>query len=109
MGADGMLAVTKTGTWAARTPPVKVINTVGAGDATLAGFLSAVVSNPIAEGEDDYGVGFNVPLGVQTAVRWGAIAVTQPTSGLSNLDNMPSASVDANPNLDVPLEEVAKP
>ena len=109
MGADGMLAVTKTGTWAARTPPVKVINTVGAGDATLAGFLSAVVSNPIAEGEEDYGVGFNVPLGVQTAVRWGAIAVTQPTSGLENLDNMPPATVDPEPNLNVPLEEIAKP
>lgn len=109
MGADGMLAVTKSGTWAARTPPVKVINTVGAGDATLAGFLSAVVSNPVSEGEDNYGVGFNVPLGVQTAVRWGAIAVAQPTSGLSNLDNMPTASIDANPDLSVPLEEVAKP
>ncbi|MEY3317072.1 MAG: hypothetical protein RLZZ503_274 [Actinomycetota bacterium] len=109
MGADGMIAVTREGEWAARTPPVKVINTVGAGDATLAGFLSAVVSNPIAEGEDDYGVGFNVPLGAQTAVRWGAIAVTQPTSGLENLDNMPPATVDAEPNLNVPLEEIAKP
>jgi 1-phosphofructokinase len=46
---------------------------------------------------------------VQTAVRWGAIAVTQPTSGLSNLDNMPTATVDAEPNLNVPLEEIAKP
>jgi hypothetical protein len=70
---------------------------------------SGVVSNPIAEGEEDYGVGFNVPLGVQTAVRWGAIAVTQPTSGLENLDNMPPATVDSAPNLNVPLEEIAKP
>ena len=109
MGADGMIAVTLEGQWAARTPPVKVINTVGAGDATLAGFLSAVVSNPVADGEEDYGVGFNVPLGVQTAVRWGAIAVTQPTSGLENLDNMPPATVDSEPDLNVPLEEIAKP
>ncbi len=109
MGADGMLAVTREGQWAARTPPVKVINTVGAGDATLAGFLSAVISNPIAEGEEDYGVGFNVPLGVQTAVRWGAIAVSQPNSGLENLDNMPTATVDSDPDLNVPLEEIAKP
>jgi len=109
MGADGMLAVTRDGHWAARTPPVKVINTVGAGDATLAGFLSAVVSNPIAEGEEDYGVGFNVPLGVQTAVRWGAIAVSQPNSGLENLNNMPEATVNSEPDLNVPLEEIAKP
>ena len=109
LGADGMIAVTKNSHWAARTPPVKVINTVGAGDATLAGFLAAVSANPIQEGEDDFGVGFNVPLGVQQAVRWGAIAVTQPTSGLSNLDNMPEASIDYNPNLNIPLEEVAKP
>jgi len=109
MGADGMLAVTRDGHWAARTPPVKVINTVGAGDATLAGFLSAVVSNPVAEGEQDYGVGFNVPLGVQTAVRWGAIAVSQPNSGLENLDNMPEATVNSEPDLNVPLEEIAKP
>jgi 1-phosphofructokinase len=109
MGADGMLAVTRDGHWAARTPPVKVINTVGAGDATLAGFLSAVVSNPIAEGEEDYGVGFNVPLGVQTAVRWGAIAVSQRNSGLENLNNMPEATVNSEPDLNVPLEEIAKP
>jgi 1-phosphofructokinase len=80
LGADGMIAVTRDREWAARTPPVKVINTVGAGDATMAGFLSAVASNPIAEGADDYGLGYNVPLGVSTAVQWGAIAVTQPTS-----------------------------
>jgi 1-phosphofructokinase len=108
MGADGMIAVTKAGQWAAKTPPVKVINTVGAGDATLAGFLAAVVDNPIQPGEEDYGVGFNVPLGIQNAVRWGAIAVTQPTSGLLNLDNMPEATL-SEPNLEAPLEEVAKP
>ena len=109
MGSDGILAVTKNGAWAAKTPPVKVINTVGAGDATLAGFLAAVVSNPIQPGDEDFGVGFNVPLGIQSAVRWGAIAVTQPTSGLSNLDNMPPAILDETPNLTETLEEVAKP
>ena len=107
MGADGMLAVTKTGTWAARTPPVKVINTVGAGDATLAGFLSAVVNYPDAD-LAEHGVGYNVPLGVSTAVQWGAVAVTQPTSGLENIDNLPTAILDENPNRDALLEEVAE-
>jgi 1-phosphofructokinase len=107
MGADGILAVTKDNIWGAKTPPVKVTNTVGAGDATLAGFLAAVVENPVAE--DEYGVGFNVPLGIQNAVKFGAIAVTQPTSGLANLDNMPESTLDLNPDLSLPLEEVAKP
>lgn len=106
LGPDGMVAVTSQHAWAAKTGPVQVINTVGAGDATLAGFLWAVVSNPVQTGED-FGVGFNVPLGVSTAVRWGAVAVTQPTSGLTSLDNMPESTVTDSPNRDTPLEEVA--
>jgi 1-phosphofructokinase len=107
LGADGMIAVTRDREWAARTAPVKVINTVGAGDATLAGFLSAVTSNPIAAGSDDYGLGYDVPLGVSTAVQWGAIAVTQPTSGLSSLEGLPAAILNPNPDRSVALEEPA--
>ncbi|MEN9608545.1 MAG: hypothetical protein RLZZ06_476 [Actinomycetota bacterium] len=106
LGPDGMVAVTKDRTWKAKTPPVKVINTVGAGDATLAGFLTAVTTNPV-EGDAEFGVGFNVSLGVKTAVQYGAVAVTQPTSGLENLDNMPVAEVSENPDRSVPLEEIA--
>lgn len=107
LGADGMIAVTKEREWAARTPPVKVINTVGAGDATLAGFLSAVVKFPDSD-LAEHGVGYNVPLGVSTAVQWGAVAVTQPTSGLENIDNLPTAILDETPNRDALLEEVAE-
>ena len=106
LGPDGMVAVTKDRAWKAKTPPVKVINTVGAGDATLAGFLTAVVTNPV-DGDDEFGVGFNVPAGVQNAVQYGAVAVTQPTSGLENLDNMPIAEVTENPDRDAALEETA--
>jgi 1-phosphofructokinase len=102
-----MIAVTKQDAWAARTAPVKVINTVGAGDATLAGFLSAVVRNPIADGADDFGVGFNVPVGVSTAVQWGAVAVTQPTSGLTDVDHLPESFLTENPDRTVALEEPA--
>ena len=108
LGADGMIAVTKNHAWAARTAPVKVINTVGAGDATLAGFLSAVVRNPIAPGDEDYGVGFNVPIGVRTAVQWGAVAVTQPTSGLTDVDHLPDSFINDAPDRSVALEEPAK-
>ena len=106
LGADGMVAVTKEHAWAAKTPPVQVINTVGAGDATLAGFLTAVTSNPV-DGNGEFGVGFNVPLGVKTAVQWGAVAVTQPTSGLENLNNMPESTVNDSPDRSAPLEEIA--
>lgn len=105
LGPDGMVAVTKDRAWAAKTPPVKVINTVGAGDATLAGFLAAVVSD--SNVDEEIGVGFNVPLGVATAVRWGAVAVTQPTSGLANLDNMPDSALTDSPDRTTPLEEIA--
>lgn len=107
LGADGMVAVTKEGAWSAKTAPVKVINTVGAGDATLAGFLCAVVSNPIQPGEEDFGVGYNVPLGLKTAVQWGATAVTQPTSGLTSVDNLPEGFLNENPDYSVPLDEPA--
>ena len=105
LGADGMIAVTRTNQWAARTPPVKVINTVGAGDATMAGFLSAVAANTRPANGDD--IGYDVPKGVGTAVQWGAIAVTQPSSGLENLNNMPTSSVTDEPDRSALLEEPA--
>jgi 1-phosphofructokinase len=105
LGADGMIAVTRNNQWAARTPPVKVINTVGAGDATMAGFLSAVAGDTRAASGDD--IGYDVPKGVGTAVQWGAIAVTQPSSGLENLNNMPTSSVTDEPDRSALLEEPA--
>jgi 1-phosphofructokinase len=107
LGPDGMIAVTKDHSWAARTPPIKVINTVGAGDSTLAGFLSAVAESTTAEADERYGVGFDVPKGVTTAVQWGAVAVQQPTSGLQNLDGMPEAFLTVEPNREEPLGEPA--
>jgi 1-phosphofructokinase len=100
-----MIAVTRNGQWAARTPPVKVINTVGAGDATMAGFLSAVAVDTHAG--DENSPGFDVAKGVGAAVQWGAIAVTQPSSGLENLDNMPPSTVSDSPDRSALLEEPA--
>lgn len=107
LGADGMIAVTAKSFVSARTNPVKVINTVGAGDATLAGFLSAVATNPVGDGEEHYGVGFDLRKGVATAVQWGATAVTQPTSGLDNVDHLPESFVDENPDRSKTLDEPA--
>lgn len=106
LGADGMLAVTSKRAWATRTAPVKVINTVGAGDATLAGFLAAISMNPLA-GNEDYGVEFNVPVGAMNAVQWGAVKVTRPTSGLDSIENLPEAFITEEIDLLGELKEPA--
>ena len=108
MGADGMLAITNESAMSARTNPVKVINTVGAGDATLAGFLSKVATNPLAEGETVLGVGFDVLLGAKTGVQWGAVAVTQPSSGLENIDHLPESFINYEPDRAKLLDEPAE-
>lgn len=107
LGSDGMIAVTKNNSWHAKTPPIKVINTVGAGDSTIAGFLSAVAATTNGPTEQNYYVGFDVPAGLKMAVQWGAVKVQQPTSGLQNLDGMPEATVIENPSRELPLKEPA--
>jgi 1-phosphofructokinase len=96
LGVDGIIAVTKTHAIHAFTPPVKVINTVGAGDSTIAGFLSAVTTHPAEAGA--FGVGFDVAEGIAAAVQWGAAKVQQPTSGLQSIDNLVDATVDVDPD-----------
>lgn len=107
LGSDGMLAVTKNRAWATRTAPVEVINTVGAGDATLAGFLSAIVQNPLDANHEDIGVEFNVPVGAMAAVQWGAVKVTQATSGLKSIDNLPEAFLTEDVDASAALKEPA--
>ena len=106
LGIDGIIAVTESHAIHAYTDPVKVINTVGAGDSTVAGFLSAVTSHPSDEGA--YGVGFDVAEGIAAAVQWGAAKVQQPTSGLSSIENLVEAHVELIPNRDHLLGEPAK-
>lgn len=65
LGADGALLVDGAGELWAGARPDEVQNAVGAGDAMLAGFLSARKERTSA---------------VQTAVRWGASAVAHPTT-----------------------------
>lgn len=48
LGADGALLVDRSGEYHARTPRIAVRSTVGAGDATLAGFLAAGGEGPDA-------------------------------------------------------------
>lgn len=70
LGPDGAVLVEAGGAWHATTPPLVPRSNVGAGDATLAGFLAAGASGPEA---------------LATAVAYGAAAVQLPGS------QMPSA------------------
>jgi 1-phosphofructokinase len=85
---------------------VKVINTVGAGDSTIAGFLSAVTQE--VSDENAYGVGFDVAKGIAAAVQWGAAKVQQPTSGLQSIADLVEATVELIPDRDRLLGEPAK-
>ena len=105
LGVDGIIAVTKTHAIHAFTPPVKVINTVGAGDSTIAGFLSAVTTHPSEPSA--FGVGFDVAEGIAAAVQWGAAKVQQPTSGLQSIENLVKATVDVDPDRNRLLGEPA--
>jgi 1-phosphofructokinase len=71
----------------------------------LAGFLSAVANETVAG--DGNSPGFDVAKGIGAAVQWGAIAVTQPSSGLENLDHMPPSIVSNAPDRSERLEEPA--
>jgi 1-phosphofructokinase len=107
LGVDGIIAVTSSHAIHARTAPVTVINTVGAGDSTIAGFLAALATHPADE--TAYGVGFDIAEGISAAVQWGAAKVQQPTSGLKSIDNLVAATLDKNPDRDHLLGEPAKP
>ena len=106
LGVDGIVAITKTHAIHAYTPPVKVINTVGAGDSTIAGFLAAVTQHP--SGPEAFGVGFDVAEGIAAAVQWGAAKVQQPTSGLHSIENLVNPPVELSPDRSRLLGEPAK-
>jgi 1-phosphofructokinase len=82
LGRDGMIGVSPTATVFAQAEPVTVVNTIGAGDASLAGFLAHRVTSPT----DFAGA-------VGNAVAWGSLKVTQAGSQLQSVDNPPRVFV----------------
>jgi len=94
LGADGMVGVSDRGTVHASSGPVSVRNTIGAGDASVAGFLSHLVSHPT----DFAGA-------VGMGVAWGAQKGQEVISHLQNLDGLPAAAVTENPDRSRVLEE----
>ncbi|MFC7430222.1 MULTISPECIES: 1-phosphofructokinase family hexose kinase [unclassified Agrococcus] len=74
LGADGAALVTAAGIWRAAPPPTVVRSTVGAGDATLAGYLHA---------ERD---GLAEPQRLAQAIAHGSAAAALPGTGIPTPD-----------------------
>ncbi len=81
LGADGAVLVDGDGTWHATTPPLEARSNVGAGDATLAGFLAAGAAGPDA---------------LATAVAYGAAAVRLPGSVMPGPADVTDSRVDVS-------------
>ena len=73
LGADGFLAATPEETVWAVSDPITVANTIGAGDASVAGFLHALVE------------GLSASDAAVRAAEWGALNASQATSQLTAL------------------------
>jgi 1-phosphofructokinase len=81
LGADGILEVSDRGTLWARGPETHVVNTTGAGDAALAGYLSVARRDcPVPEWQHE---------ALRRAVSWGALAVQQVTTILPRIMSDP--------------------
>lgn len=94
LGGDGAVVVTRTHSLWARAPRAEVVNTTGAGDAALAGFLSEWTG-------DDPG---QLAAALTRAVAWGHLAVGEVTPVLSRLRPVPGIEVGPPP-LTLPLSE----
>ncbi|MEU1282140.1 1-phosphofructokinase [Streptomyces sp. NPDC005805] len=89
LGADGQLLVDATGTWFGHAPAAAVRSNVGAGDASLAGFLAAGGSGPAA---------------LAAAVAHGTAAVQLPGSVMPAPSDLHPAAVTTTD--EVPLDRV---
>ena len=94
LGKDGALLVDATGVLYANATVDKPLSTVGAGDATLAGFVS--VGGTTADSAE----------ALTEAVAWGAAAVALPGSAMPTPGDIDRSRVqlDRNPDLARPLE-----
>jgi 1-phosphofructokinase len=89
LGAAGAVLVDATGSWMAVPPPIVPRSTVGAGDASLAGYVRADVSGAAA------------PQRLQMAVAYGSAAAALPGSALPT-----PAQIDVNAVAVTPISPV---
>lgn len=92
LGGDGALAITADSAALAAATAVQVVNTTGAGDAFLAGFLSA--ATPEHAPRDERGLAaIDLEAGLLQGASFGAHAVAMPTTVLERLDEAPKAQL----------------
>lgn len=94
LGPDGIVGMSATGAVHAWTEPLEVLNTIGAGDASVAGFLAHQVSHP-----------GDLAGAVSQAVAWGAQKVQQAGSQLENLTSLPAVHSTHSPDRSWKLAE----
>ncbi len=92
LGASGAVLVDETGSWMATPPPIIARSTVGAGDASLAGYLRADVGGAVP------------PERLQMAVAYGSAAAALPGSALPT-----PAQVDINAVRVTPIAPISPP
>jgi len=101
LGPDGAIAITADDVvWASATAP-DVINTTGAGDAFLAGFLSSIFPPPVPGHYTDNSQGnpMDIRAALPTGCSWGALAVSLPTTLISSFSDAPQATLrDVDPS-----------
>ena len=103
LGADGALGISADEAWWGRAVAPNLVNTTGAGDATLAGFLAKSIR------DDARGTTGLPPLDIAgalgTACSYGALAVSIPTTLITSLQDAPRAVVTEADSDRVLLEE----
>jgi 1-phosphofructokinase len=110
MGGDGAMVVTADDAWWGLAKAPQVVNTPGAGDASLAGFVGHSIQGPGQRGgQANFGElpQLAIKRGLARAVEYGAMAVSVPTTIIDSLDGMPTAEI-TRPDPDRPLSEPTK-
>ena len=108
LGGDGALAITKDEAWWGLATAPQVINTTGAGDATLAGFVgNSIQGAGRAGGRADFHhlPKLTIKRALGSAVTYGALAVSVPTTIIDSLDHAPKPVIEA-PD---PARELSEP
>lgn len=109
-GSDGAVAVTADEEWWGLAEAPHVVNTTGAGDATLAGFVGHAIQGPGRTGgrADWYELPrLSIRRALGAAVTYGALAVSVPTTIIESLDGAPTPVVEA-PEYERDLSEPTK-
>ncbi len=104
LGADGAVAMSADETLWACAEPSRVVNTTGAGDAFLAGFLTGASANRAVLSSATERTAVDLGAGLALGASWGAHAVSLPTTLLDRLDDAPPAQV-AEPDVAMVLAE----